>query len=449
MAGMRILLANIWLKGRSGTEVVTMEMASGLVRRGHDVVVFSPDPGPSADALRQSGIRVADRLDELNFNPDVVHGNHSIDLAHGLLRFGSARGVFVCHNSDHWICSPPDLAQVRAYVAVDRLCRDRIARDLPRVRDDIRIIHNAVDLERYRPRGPLPAKPLRALALTKFSAHLPMLQEACERCGLQLDSAGPGAGVIVDDLPERLKRYDLVFATARMAIEAMAVGCAAVVVDARGLAGLVTMQTVAAWREDNYGRAILTRPVSAQAIMEEISRYDASDAACVAEDVREHHALARALPAYEAIYQEATQADIATGEDISGRELSRLLRAWLPLMDGISPVSSAEVGGRIAWLENELAARERDVAWRDRELAARAHDIAGRDRELAARERDIAWRDRELAARDRDIAWRDAKLTECGQEIARRDEVIAARDSVLDSRRALARRLLANMIRRF
>jgi len=419
-----------------------MEMASGLARRGHEVVVFSPDPGPSAEALRQSGIAVTDRLDELNFDPDVVHGNHSIDLAHGLLRFRNARGVFVCHNSDHWMCSPPDLSQVRAYVAVDRLCRDRVARDLPRVRDNIRIIHNAVDLERYRPRGALPAKPLKALALTKFSAHLPVLREACDRCGLHLDNAGPGAGLIVDDLPERLKQYDLVFATARTAIEAMAVGCAVVVVDARGLAGLATMQTVAAWREDNYGKAILTRPVSADAIMGEIARYDPSDAAGVAQDVREHHALEPALGLYEAIYREAAQSRIETREDMSGRELSRLMRAWLPLMDGIPQVSSAEVGGRIAWLENELATRDRDIAWRDNELAARQRDIAWRDDEIAARQRDIAWRDNELATRERDIAWRDDKLAECRR-------AVDARDSLLNSRRALARRLIANIVRRF
>jgi hypothetical protein len=40
---LRILITNIQLKARSGTEIVTMEMARGLARRGRDVVVFSPD----------------------------------------------------------------------------------------------------------------------------------------------------------------------------------------------------------------------------------------------------------------------------------------------------------------------------------------------------------------------------------------------------------------------
>ena len=95
---MRILLTNVSLKGRSGTEVVTIEMASGLVRRGHDVVVFSPELGSSADYLRQAGIRVTDRLDELEFDPDVIHANHTIGVVYGLIRFPRVPAVFVCHD---------------------------------------------------------------------------------------------------------------------------------------------------------------------------------------------------------------------------------------------------------------------------------------------------------------------------------------------------------------
>jgi glycosyltransferase involved in cell wall biosynthesis len=201
---MRILLTNIWLKGRTGTEVVTIEMASGLARRGHEVAVFSPELGTSAGSLRKAGIPVTDCLNKLTFSPDVIHGNHSVDLVHGFIRFPNVPGIFVCHNSDHWICSPPDLFQIRSYLSVDRLGRERIMRELPRARDNVKIIHNAVDLDRFRPREALPARPVRALALTKFSQHLPILEEACQKAGLQMDEIGSGAGLEVDDLPHRL-----------------------------------------------------------------------------------------------------------------------------------------------------------------------------------------------------------------------------------------------------
>lgn len=340
---MRILLTNIWLTGRTGTEVVTIEMANGLVRRGHEVVVFSPELGHAANYLRQAGICVTDRLDELTFDPDVIHGNHSVDLVHGLIRFPRTPSIFVCHNPDHWICSPPDLLQIRAYVSVSRLGRDRIERELPRTRDNVQIVHNAVDLERYGPREALPARPSRALALTKYSQHLPILEEACHKAGLQMDVVGPGIGLVVDDLSRRLKRYDLVFATGRMALEAMAVGCAVIIVDALGLAGLATSCSVRAWRDDNFGKNAQTRPVTVTALLEEISRYDASDAAIVAQDVRKNHALDHILSVYERIYDRAIRTWTDPEPRSAGIELSRLMRSWLPLLDGIPPISNEAV----------------------------------------------------------------------------------------------------------
>ena len=40
------------------------------------------------------------------------------------------------------------------------------------------------------------------------------------------------------------RRHDLVFASARSALEAMATGCAVIVLDGRGFAGLVTHDVV-------------------------------------------------------------------------------------------------------------------------------------------------------------------------------------------------------------
>src|SRR2546430_106812 len=236
MASLKILLTNSWLKGRSGTEIVTMEMARGLKRRGHEVVIFSPDLGKSAEALRREGTCVTDRLDDLDFKPDVIHGNQHTELVYALIAYPRTPGIFVCHDANH--------------------------------------------------------------------------------------------------LPERLKHADIVFATARMAIEAMAVGCAVVIVDGRGLAGLVTPDVVAAWREENFGRAILTRPVSVELLTQEIARYDAAGATRVAADVRRNHDLGRSLSIYEAIYRVAIAKNPTIDPEIDARELSRLVRPWLPVIEG-------------------------------------------------------------------------------------------------------------------
>jgi hypothetical protein len=149
--------------------------------------------------------------------------------------------------------------------------------------------------------------------VTKQAGHVTDVQAACKLAGLETEVVGPGVGVFVDDLPRRLRQADIVFATARMAIEAMAVGCAVIVVDERGLAGLVTDDVVADWRDDNFGQRLLTRAVTVEALVDEIARYDAAAAARVAADVRANNNLDRALSIYESIYRDAIDANDPVG----------------------------------------------------------------------------------------------------------------------------------------
>ena len=145
--------------------------------------------------------------------------------------------------------------------------------------------------------------PRRALILSHRNNHLAVVRAACAHLGLEVDALGAGAGEVVADLPDRLARYDLVFAIGRMALEAMAVGCAVMVVDGHGLAGLATTGTVPAWRDHNFGFVLLTRPVSVEALVAEIRRYDAADAARVSQFVRKHCSLDLYLTRLEAIYR--------------------------------------------------------------------------------------------------------------------------------------------------
>src|SRR5438876_583322 len=123
---MRILATNCALRGRSGTEIVTMDLALGLAHRGHQVAVFAPLLGPSAAILRDNGIVVTDRPEELTWEPDVIHGHHNHVLAAALASFPNARALFVCHSSDYWFDGPLLLPRVHRLCAVDEACRARL-----------------------------------------------------------------------------------------------------------------------------------------------------------------------------------------------------------------------------------------------------------------------------------------------------------------------------------
>jgi hypothetical protein len=84
-----------------------------------------------------------------------------------------------------------------------------------------------------------------------------------------------------------------VFAKARAAIEAMAVGCAVILCDARGAGTLVTSANVEELRHWNFGFRVLTAPLTAAQLQSQIKSYDAADAAAVSAWIRANGSASR------------------------------------------------------------------------------------------------------------------------------------------------------------
>ena len=299
-----VLITNIAFAFRSGTEIVVDQIARGLNRRGHRPIVFAPYIGGGlTDGLRRIGIPVIDRLKDVGCTPDIIHGQHNVTTVMAMAAFPRTPALFCCHDFDAPKDRAPLLPRIRRYVAVDESCRERLRRDgAPEPLIDL--VHNAVDLDQYRPRGPLPQRPARALVLAKGGDHVDAARAAAATAGLALDGIGNGVGPVVDDLPSRLPTYDIVIATARMAKEAIAAGCAVVVADHRGFAGLVTTNVVDEWRAHNFGRRILTQPTTADRLADAFRRYDPVDAARVSRIVREKDNLEAHVARFETIYLE-------------------------------------------------------------------------------------------------------------------------------------------------
>jgi hypothetical protein len=91
-------------------------------------------------------------------------------------------------------------------------------------------------------------------------------------------------------------------ATARAAKEAIAAGCAVVVCDHRGFAGLVTTDVVDEWRRYNFGRRVLTQPTTGDRLDDAFARYDPNDAARVSAAVRAQDGLDAHIDRLEAVY---------------------------------------------------------------------------------------------------------------------------------------------------
>lgn len=335
MAYPRVLIANIAFGGRSGTEVVTEEIARSLSNRGRGVAVYSANLGTLASQLQADGIKVVDRIEDLPWIPDVVHSNHFIVAAFLKLALPCVPQIVFCHDATAWHDHPYNSPSIRKYAAVDLLCKARIEKALPYNNGNIVVVHNAVDLARFPIRPRLPDVPARGLILAKDREHVAAVKAACQKLDIRVSAIGPAFGDVVDNLGERLQDFDVVFASARMALESMAVGLAVVVVDGRGLGGLVSSENVMEWRDWNFGRHILKKAATDQNLVTELQNFDPNDAEKVRDAIRLNNSLSDTVDRLELMYADAATAIEPNKPDKNidigrVRESERLLRSVYP-----------------------------------------------------------------------------------------------------------------------
>jgi hypothetical protein len=438
-----ILITNIWLANLAGSEVVVRDLALGLLRRGHRPIVYSPTLGYVAEEIAARGVSVIDDLRQLGEPPDIVHAHHSIPCGEALIRFPDVPAICVCHAFNHWVEAPVHFPQIGAYVAVDEACRDRLVHTEGIDPARVLIFHNAVDLSRIPPRPASVRKRLQRAAAFGKAAAVPELRTACEQLGIQFDAIGPAAGRISKVPEQELVHYDLVFASARAALEALCCGCAVIVCDSRGFAGLVTSRNFGSLRAMNFGLRCLAEPITVDRYVQEIGRYDPDDASRVAERARADADLSKLLDKFEKLYDEVLTGARRPSVTAEAREraVARFLHENLPRRPG---------DARWPWLaERENLQREVETSKHTAGALTSRLDELQRELAKAVRERDetagaltsrLDELQRELAKpvreRDETVGALTSRLDELQRELAKavreRDETVGALTSRLD-----------------
>ena len=308
---MKILLTNADLDIYAGTQVVVRDLALELQRQGHQPMLYSRQLGDVSRKISSHGVEVTDDLKRLGSVPDIIHGQHHPLVIEALLQFSAVPAVFVCHAARGFTEAPVFFPRILRYVGVDDRCRHRLENTPKIPAHRIDVIFNAVDLERFRPRGPLPCVPRRAAVFSNNASrftHLPAIRRACGELGLELEVLGRQSGKSVANPETFLPRYDIVFAKARCALEAMALGNAVVLCDYVGAGPLVTTRNFDSLRPMNFGAGALVNPIEAKFLRAEIELYDAEDAAAVSAKVRSEadlkHATLQWLKLYADVIEE-------------------------------------------------------------------------------------------------------------------------------------------------
>jgi len=310
---MRVLITNNTLATPAGTEMYVRDLALALLRRGHQPIAYSTQLGTVAQMLHDATVPVVDDLNKLAVTPDVIHGHHHLDTMTAMLHFSQTPVVYFCHGWMPWEEMPVRFPTLQHYVAVDDLCAERLQCEHGIAPEHIHTIRNFVDLSRFGLRDELPAKPQRALVFSNRaheSGYLGIVRRACAERGIVVGVIGAAARHSAEAPEQLLGSYDIVFAKARSALEAMACGAAVITCDALGLGGMITQENYAQARALNFGVRTLYQPISAQNIRHELDLYDAQDAHAVALHMRSDADMEPAIDAIVDIYARAI-ADLA------------------------------------------------------------------------------------------------------------------------------------------
>lgn len=322
MKELKVLITNHSLRERTGTEVYAFELARGLLSLGHKPILYSPRPGALAQLIRRETVPVLEDLDRLDSPPDIIHGQHADETVTALLRFPHTPAVYVCHDWYLSVDTPPPFPRVLRCVGVDSACRDKLVFEHGFPEERVSVLLQFVDLERFRPRAPLPAKPRRALILcnqTEENEYLGAARAACTRAGVALDVYGLGVGRPHARPEELMAEYDVVFAKGRTALEALAVGACVVVYWWRRLGPVVTSGAVEKLRRDNFGMRSMgprsTPEEFGRDVEAALARYDAVEAARVSEMVRADAGRERLVAEFVELYESVIEEHAQTPRD--------------------------------------------------------------------------------------------------------------------------------------
>jgi Glycosyltransferase Family 4 len=289
MSALRVLITINQLTAYDGEGMYVRDLATGLLNHGHTPMVYSPKLGDVASELRAATIAVVDDLNQVASPPDIIHGHNHHSTMMAVLHFYGVPALYTCHSQALPPDAPPHFPRIRVDIGVDYACYDRLVVECRIPEERVHVLFNAVDLKRVQPRGPLPASPQRALVFSNYASkqtYLGAVQKACARAGILLDVIGAGVGRVCPHPEQVLGQYDLVFAKARCALEALATGSAVILCDAQGVGPMVTTGALDTLRRFNFGRRVLREPIRPAILAREMARYDPVDATAVSQRIR-------------------------------------------------------------------------------------------------------------------------------------------------------------------
>lgn len=378
---MRVLLTNHELARRTGTELLTAELARELRGRGHEAAVFTWSRGELAMRLEEAGVPVTDDPRRLPFEPEVIHGQHHLATMAALSAWPGVPGMFFCHGVQPFDEQPPRHPRLRLYLSMAAINNEWLATAAGTGPERVATLPNWFDPERFRTVRDGSASATTAVLFNNRMGPGPVFETvraACARHGLELSGLGRGFGNPTESPETQLPSHAVVFATGRSALEALACGCAVIPLDpVVGLGSLVTPDDFDEHRDRNWCVYRHPHEVTQQAVEAQLARVASTPTAEVTRRVRSELTLGQAVTALESWYERVRDEPLEPAGPDQGekRALVDYLR-FLAARTRESDTAFAEarrearLASRLPQLREEAAAARRDLRGLTRRLEA-------------------------------------------------------------------------------
>jgi hypothetical protein len=145
----------------AGTPTVTMTMYNEMVKRGHDVTVYSPGGGPL-----EKQMKTVKSLDYVA-SPDVILAQHipcAVDLKKA---FPSVPLVFYCHGFVQEVEQPPPF-EPDYYLFINEETRQNYIDKGAPVAGKMKIVRDFIDTERFKPTKPINRELKKVLFISNY-----------------------------------------------------------------------------------------------------------------------------------------------------------------------------------------------------------------------------------------------------------------------------------------
>jgi hypothetical protein len=215
-------------------------------------------------------------------------------------------GLYHCHGSRPFDEQPPRHPRLVRYLSMAERNVEWIRESTGVRADHVATLPNWVDLCRFSTVRTPPARPARAAwFVNRLSpgTETEAVGAACRRSNIPLDLVGAGFGTATDE-PERvLPKYDIVFATGRSALEALACGCAVVSCEPERIGPMVSAENLDAMTALNFCVDGGHPDLSVEAVAAVLGTWNPDDAAAVTARVRGERSLETAVRALTGHYE--------------------------------------------------------------------------------------------------------------------------------------------------